>query len=218
MIRTGTLIVAAVAALSPAAAVGNPAVIVADTFFDTDLEGWGVSPGPLEQLAWEPAEAEPSGYARFEDTSPTADYARAPEEYLGDWSWLDGVGFLHWDHRIFRLGYDPTVTDYRAVIAGPGGRAAFTLPGPSGTTDWESVTAHIYEGAWTVEAGSWPAILAQVDTLLIRIEMVGNSGSGTEADIDGLDNVVLGAPYSTVLGEPRLETSWGVIKSFWSGH
>jgi hypothetical protein len=218
MTRRGTLIVVAVVALSPLAAVGNPAVIVADTYFDTDLEGWGVSPGPIEQLAWEPAEGEPGGYARFEDTSPTGDYARAPEEYLGDWSWMDGVGFLRWDHRIFRLGYDPTIADYRAVIAGPGGRAAFTLAGPSGTTDWESVIAHIYEGAWTVEAGSWSAILAQVDTLLIRIEMVGNSGSGSEADIDGLDNVVLGAPYSTVLDGQRLDTSWSVIKSFWLGY
>jgi hypothetical protein len=218
MTLRGVLFIAAALALAPLDAGGNPAVIVADTYFETDLEGWEVCPGPPEQLAWESSDGEPGGYARFEDASPIGDYARAPAGYLGDWSWMDGVGFLHWEHRIFRLGYNPTIADYRAVIAGPGGRAAFTMPGPPGTTDWQSVTAHIYEGAWSVEAGDWSAILAQVDTLLIRIEMVGNSGAGTEADIDGLDNVVLGAPYSTVLDKQDLATSWSAIKSLWSGY
>lgn len=210
------LVLAAVLALAPIHAGANPAVIVAETYFETDLEGWELYPGPQGQLTWEPSEGEAGGYARFEDTSPTGDYARAPGDYLGDWSWMDGVGFLHWDHRIFRLGYNPTVGDYKAVIAGPGGRAELTLPGPSGVTDWEPVTAHIYEGAWSVEAGTWPAILAQVDTLLIVIEMVGNSGPGSEADVDGLDNVVLGAPYSTVLDGPYSAASWSVIKALWS--
>ncbi len=212
------LLLGAALALIPMYAGANPAVIVAETYFETDLEGWEVYPGPQEQLTWEPSEGESGGFARFEDTSPAGDYARAPSDYLGDWSWMDGVGFLHWDQRIFRLGHTPTVGDYRAVIAGPGGRAEFTQPGPSGITDWEPVTAHIYEAAWSVEAGTWPSILAQVDTLLIGIEMVGNSGPGSEADVDGLDNVVLGAPFSTVIGESVRAISWSAIKGLWSGH
>jgi hypothetical protein len=203
-------------AIVPVHAGANPVVIVAETYFESDLEGWGLFPGPHEQLTWAPSEGEPGGYARFEDTSPTGDYARAPVEYEGDWSWMDGVGYLHWDHRIFRLGFNPTIDDYRAVIAGPGGRAEFRMPGPEGITEWVPVTAHIYEGSWSVVSGEWSAILADVDTVLIAIEMVGNSGPGSEADIDGLDNVVLGAPYATVPGATYVPMSWSVIKELWS--
>jgi hypothetical protein len=212
------LVFGAVLALVPALAGANPVVIVAESYFESDLGGWELSPGPQEQLTWEPREGEPGGYARFEDTSPTDQYARAPADYLGDWSWMDGVGYLHWEHRLFRLGQNPTIGDYRAVIAGPGGRATFTLPGPSGVTGWEHVTAHIYEGSWTVEEGTWSGVLAQVDSLLVAIELVGNGGAGSEADIDGLDNVVLGAPYATVPDKAYEATSWSAIKALWSGY
>jgi hypothetical protein len=217
--RMGTVLILGTAlAFAPVHAGANPAVIVAETTFESDLEGWELFPGPQEQLTWEPSGSEPGGYARFEDTSPTGDYARAPADYVGDWSWMDGVGFLHWHHRIFRLGYNPTIGDYKLVIAGPGGRAEFTAPGPPGVTDWESVTAHIWEGDWSVVSGAWSAILADVDTLLIAIEMVGNSGPGSEADIDGLDNVVLGAPHAAVQDDPYVPTSWTVIKGLWSDY
>lgn len=204
--------------LVPFHAAANPVVIVAETTFESDLEGWELFPGPQDQMIWEPAGDEPGGYARFEDTSSASDCARAPADYGGDWSWMDGIGYLRWDQRIFRLGHDPTIGDYRLVIAGPGGRAEFTSPGPSGVTGWEPVTAHIYEGDWSVTSGAWSAILADVDTVLIAIEMVENPGSGSEADVDGLDNVVLGAPHAAVQGGSYVPTSWTVIKALWSDH
>jgi len=218
MMCTRMLALVAVLALIPVLVGANPVVIVAETYFESDLEGWELLPGPQEQLTWEPSEGEPGGHARFEDTSPTTEFLRAPADYLGDWSWMNGTGYLFWEHCLVRLGYGPAIRDYQAVIAGPGGRAVFTSQGPPGVTGWEPIVAHIYEGAWDVEAGSWSAILDDVDTLLIAIELVENSGSGSEADIDGLDNVVLGAPYATVLDDPYVPTSWSAIKRLWSGY
>lgn len=201
--------------LVPAHVCANPAVIVAETYFETGLEGWDLYPGPSEQLTWESSGGSADGYARFEDASPVGDFARAPSEFLGDWSFLNGVGFLHWDIGVFGLGHDPVLLEYRAVIAGPGGRAVYNSPGPVGLTDWERVTAHVYEGAWAVEAGTWPGVLAQVETLLIRIEMVGDPEAGPQGDIDGLDTVVLGAPYAWLPPEPVQAMSWAAIKGLW---
>jgi hypothetical protein len=211
------LVVLAPLALLPTHLAANPVVIVAETCFEANLEGWELVLGPQEQLTWEPSGDESGGFARFEDASTMSDLARAPSDYLGDWSWMDGVGYLRWDQRVFRLGHDPSIGDYRAVIAGPGGRAVFTLPGPAGVTDWVPIVAHIYEGVWDIETGSWPGILAQVDSVLIDIEIVDNQGAGPEADVCGLDNVVLGAPYADLPPGSVQPTSWGAIKALWSG-
>jgi hypothetical protein len=197
----------------PVHTAANPVVIVAETCFESDLEGWELFPGPATQLAWA---GDPDGHARFEDASPTNDSIRAPADYLGDWSWMNGIGFLRWDQRVFSLGTDPAIRDYQVVIAGPGGRARLTAPGPAGITGWEPVSAHLFEGNWTVESGTWAGVLAQVDTVLIGIEMVDNADPGVPGDVDGVDNVVLAAPYGAVAGEPFGPTTWTAIKALWS--
>ncbi len=199
----------------PMCAWANPVAIIADSYFDEDLGGWELHPGPGEQLSWEPDGTGHGGFARFEDAGETAEFVRAPEAFLGDWSELDGVGYIHWELRVFRVGDDPAMADCTAIIAGPGGRAVYSVPPPADPSDWEGVTAFIYRDEWTVEEGSWAALLEHVDTLLIRIEMVGDSGTGRETDIDDLDNVVLGVPYSLVPPTVLRPTTWGAIKALW---
>jgi len=156
--------------------------------FDSSLEGWTLAGNPA--LSHQATGGNPGGFARYDDTPGVEGdgWIVAPSEYLGEWSWLDGVGWLAWDHKILDPGEGGDILDGQAKISGPGGSAIY-YSGSQFTEQWQSFSASIAESAWLVTDGSWGAVLANVTELQIRIESVHNDGP--TLDIDGIDNVAL---------------------------
>ena len=159
----------------------------ATSTFDIGLDGWtSNTPG---EIRWSSTDGNPDGYVRFLDASGNFTYIAAPEEFLGDWSLLDGTGSISYDHKIFSTGGGvQAFTPYRIEISGSGGSALWAGDRPSGTTDWVHVEALLNEQDWNVNSGSWTDLLSDVDLFLIRIEMVTNTFA---SEITGIDNVHL---------------------------
>ena len=156
--------------------------------FETGLEGWThIGSGLLEHDNRDGGN--PGGYARFEDApGPGGDgWLIAPARFLGDWTRLDNIGELSWDHRVVSAGDVGNYVFAQAYIAGPGGSAMYTSSQLLGH-GWRSYSAPITRSAWVV-SGDWSALLHNVTELRIRIEGVHNNGP--QLDIDGIDNVGL---------------------------
>lgn len=110
------------------------------------------------------------------------------------------MGMLSWDHRVFALG-GGVVIDYEVRIEGPGGSAVFNAqPDADIVNAWVAASAPIDVGSWSVQSGTWGAILADVTSLRISIEVVDNSA--TIGEITGMDNVVLANPTGVPLLGP----------------
>ncbi len=169
--------------------------------FDSGLDGWTFSQ-PLD-FTWVDLGSNLGGYVLFEDhhydpPATQSGYAYAPAKFLGDWSNLDGVGFISFDYRIFDLGsmedIDP-ILRYEINISGPDGYATWWggIHPEEVDTDWITVTAWLNVGLWEFDyegGGSWSELLDQVDELEIRIEYVRNdSADHTLRDEAGFDNV-----------------------------
>ena len=167
------------------------AAIITD--FDSGVEGW-TSNYPSE-ISWSSTGGNPNGYIRFSDVSGGAAYIYAPSQYLGDWSSIDGTGYISFDHTILNIGVNPTYYPYQIVISGPGGEAEWVGATPSQTTPWQTINAPIVETEWTVSSGSWSELLLDVSNFAIRIELISNAEpTGPEGlDIAGIDNVQLSA-------------------------
>jgi len=159
----------------------------ATSTFDTGLDGWfSNTPG---EIRWSSTNGNPGGFVRFTDSSGNFTYIAAPGKFLGDWSGLDGIGSISYDHKIFSTGGGVQgFTPYRIEISGSGGSALWAGSRPSGTTNWVHVEALLNEQDWRVNSGTWTELLSDVDLFLIRIEMVTNS---TASEITGIDNVRL---------------------------
>ncbi len=156
--------------------------------FETGLEGWThIGSGLLEHDNRDGGN--PGGYARFEDApGPGGDgWLIAPARFLGDWTRLESIGELSWDHRVVSAGDVGNYVFAQAYVAGPGGSAMYTSSQRLGH-GWRSYSASITRSAWVV-SGDWSALLRNVTELRIRIEGVHNNGP--QLDIDGIDNVRL---------------------------
>jgi len=156
--------------------------------FDADLEGWTCD---TSGCSWVATGGNPDGHLRFDEGGDGTTEAIAAVTFWGDWSDLDGVGNIYYDHSIISegtgvYGYDP----YYVRIAGPGGSAEWEGDTPSGATGWVLITVPLVESEWTVTSGTWSALLADVTDLRIRVELVKNSG-GANDEVDGIDNVCL---------------------------
>ncbi|MBN2129946.1 MAG: hypothetical protein JW741_10635 [Sedimentisphaerales bacterium] len=181
--------------------------------FDTDLDGWTmVSAGGI---AWQSSGGNPGGYVRYTDGPGVGSMVVAPAKFLGDWSALDEVGVLSYDHRVFVVGTNPIFHPRTIIISGPGGSAVWHGETPLGVSDWPTPPEHteaalLKESDWIVESGSWSSLLANVTDLRILIEAFENEyipGMPLPwiPDETGLDNVCLGpcaipAPGALLLG------------------
>jgi hypothetical protein len=113
----------------------------------------------------------------------------APSKFLGDWSSLNGTGWIEYDHRIFDSGPNPVFEiPYEILISGPGGSAYWRGGYPSGQTDWVHFEANLVDSEWVVTSGTWSGLLTDVTQMLINVEQVSNVGLG---EIDGIDNIAL---------------------------
>ncbi|MBU0716746.1 MAG: hypothetical protein KJ749_00725 [Planctomycetes bacterium] len=164
----------------------------ATSTFDSSLEEWTLAGNPA--LSHQATGGNPGGFARYDDHSgPEGDgWIIAPSEFLGDWSAMDDVGTLSWDHLILDAGDGVAeILHGEAVISGPGGSARYVSATPFAEA-WTSFVAPITQSSWSVTDGSWQALLTDVTELRLRIEAVWNGGPAL--DVTGIDNVALSRP------------------------
>lgn len=122
----------------------------------------------------------------------------APAEFLGDWSVLDGMGSIQYDHRILNSGNNNGRGARQIYLSGGGSSATWSGPlVPNGdylSTSWETFTAPLVESAWAV-TGSWSDLLSNVESLQIRVDLYSSYVGSAEAH--RIDNVQLVPEPST---------------------
>lgn len=162
---------------------------IAQSTFDTDQDGW-VFTNPAD-TQWVGSGGNPGGYIRVQDLANPNPDLLSPSKFLGSWSDLDGNGLLRVDHRVFDQGGCIFYLGWFAVsIGGPGGQAIWRDTFiPDEPTPWRTRWIPIAESSWTVQSGSWDAIVSHVTELVLYPELVGNN-CGVE--VNGVDNVILG--------------------------
>jgi hypothetical protein len=131
----------------------------------------------------------------FQDQSTvqTLVYAPLASGFLGNLSGLNNVGVISYDDKIIEETDFESVSPYQIELTGPGGDAVWTGPLPSlsadDTTDWVHLSAPLIEADWTINSGSWDALLADVTQLSINIELVKGGTAPNGIDKEGIDNV-----------------------------
>lgn len=185
----GVFLLGVTTALMSAQLAAAPITVPVSSTFDADLDGW--TPLVPSETSFGSPDGNPGGYVRIDDATGTSGQILAPAKFLGDWSALDAVGKITFDHKLFSTGFigSDGIVDYEINISGTGNSARWTQAAPSGATDWVTLMAPILESEWLV-TGSWADLLASVSEFRVRIELVDNDNS-TDRDIAGVDNVFL---------------------------
>jgi len=162
----------------------RPAVIVAQSSFGTDADGWTCE-GDGE-WSWQESGGNTGGYLQSIDPASGANtVAIAPQKFLGSWTSLDAKGTLSYDFQVFEGAGAPYEAP-NVTISGPGGSAtAFTAAGPVDLGTWAHCSVPIKADAWTVESGTWLNLIASITKIEIDMESV----NGPEST--GIDNVKL---------------------------
>ena len=169
-------------------------IVIAESTFDTDLDGWTIPQegADSDSWFWSSTGGNPGGYGQFFDKPNPVGNASAPSKFLGDWRQLDSVGTLSFDHLVIDTGDLAGFGPYFASIEGPGGRAVWNGDlVPTAPTPWTTIEAPVAESAWQIELGSWDSILANVTKLVVKVEYYTNNSSSERT---GLDNVRLTIP------------------------
>jgi hypothetical protein len=155
---------------------------VVTSTFDTDADGWTFS----YDHSWRSTGGNPGGYIHYIDTTADA-WVYAPSKYLGNWS-AQGATNLSYDIKIFDTGSVYRVGHYQVRIDGPGGNAVWVGPPPDPSAGWLTLNVPINESDWTVETGTWNALLGDVTQLRIATAFYNNY---MPQEINGMDNVSL---------------------------
>lgn len=165
------------------------AVVIANSAFDSDSDGWTWNPVQNPAFSWQSTGGNPGGYIRADDNLDQGGGMSifAPAPFLGDWLAL-GVSELSFQSNIFTTGSVFQTGNLIANIVGPGGDATWTGPQPDPATTWKQISAPITASDWTVNTGTWDAILADVTELNIAMEYYNNF---TPFEITGIDNISL---------------------------
>lgn len=166
--------------ITPAHPVINP-VICSD--FESGLfEGWSFE--STGGVTIPTSGGNPGRYVSVNDGSGIST-AIIPSNYLGDWSGLDNhTAEIQVDYKITNIN-GPLISPANWVrISGPGGAANYY----SGSdmqyafNQWHSFGIPIEESLWTMESGTWDAMLDYVSEVRLIVEFI----SGTETV--GFDN------------------------------
>ena len=164
--------------------------------FDTDADGWVFD---MSDQSWQSTGGNPGGYIRNSADCATG-LVTAPSKFLGDWAAM-GATDLTYEIKIFDTGSICQIGNYWGRIDGPGGNAYWLgPPAPPVPSDWLTLNVPITESDWTIESGSWNALLADVTQLRIATEFYNNF---TRQEITGFDNVslnVVPVPGAVILG------------------
>lgn len=163
--------------------------------FDSDLEGWMVTGD--NSAAWESVTGNPNGCLSVNDHA-TGDHNLlvAPPAYLGDWSGFSPADTLSFDVYLDNTsGGGQATSPFMMRIAGPGGSAMALDPLANypPQQSWTTYQAALDPADWTIESGSWAAILASVTSVMLEGEFVDGD------EIVRVDNVQLSATPATLL-------------------
>jgi hypothetical protein len=168
----------------------QPISVPVTSTFDTDLDGWANEDCCL---FYSSSGGNPGGYAAFNDGSLASDsHILAPAKFLGDWSALDDAGSLSWDHTVMDFGSFVELAALSAVISGPGGQALFESRVLPRQGEWLTIVAPLIRSQWTIQSGTWSALLADVAEVRILIEVVVWGNDEWPVEWTGIDNVRLG--------------------------
>lgn len=177
----------------------SPVTTPVTSSFDSDLDGWTTTSEPI---AWAQSGGNPGGYVDFVDPGGgPITFIKSPAKFLGDWSALNGVGAIEFEHRIFSS--EGTDFRYYTVTIGDTSQPnCWTWQGsvPSGPTDWLTISIPLKESEWSrgLGYGSWDSMISKVNLLNILIESGFYSIDNDPIDHDGIDNVKL-LPEPTTL-------------------
>jgi hypothetical protein len=125
------------------------------------------------------------GFCLISDNASYNSYAYAPSVFLGDWSTLDGAGYITIDLRILsRTGTNEGSAEF--IRLSGGGNAAYVSLAPSalpaGSFAWETYVFPLVEAEWTLDLGTWASLLSEVEEIEIDLEFF------TGAEQVGFDN------------------------------
>src|ERR1700749_4705874 len=138
--------------------------VLAQTGFDTGLEGW--TSNKTDEISWSAGGGHPGGRVVFTDASNSGTFLIAPSAFLAgsvNYRKLDGKAYFSFEHEIIQ-NEGTSVVNYEMDISGPGGTAVFKGGLPSAPLNrWQQVIVPLSEGNWTVTSGTWRALLADVE-------------------------------------------------------
>jgi hypothetical protein len=184
---------AAMLCLSGAACAKSDAVI-AQTTFDSDLGGWTTNTTP--DVAWSAKGGNPGGEALFTDiTSGVGTVLLAPTTFLSpavNYAKLDGKAYISYQHLMVKETDILAVGNYSLTLSGPGGAATFTGAQAivlDKKNQWTTIAVPLLQADWTITSGTWSALLANVTSLQVPMELVSN-GSSNE-DQEAVDNIMI---------------------------
>ena len=155
--------------------------------FDAGLDGWELTGDPSSTISWADQGGNPGGYLGFPNHGPGVGFVAAPSSFLGDWSSLQDTGVISFDVRIHDMGVESTLLLLEIRIGGPGGQAVYRAtdtPSELARASW-TAAANAFE--WEIDAGTYPALLADVQFVHIRVDLTDGDG-----DVTCIDNVYLG--------------------------
>jgi hypothetical protein len=159
-------------------------LLTALSTFSEGTEDWAVEVGCL--MWWNQTDGVPPGALNTSDNDAySGAQIRAPQKFLGDWSGLNGAGILRFELRYYDLdGY--TINSLPWVqLSGPGGTAEVTFD-LEVQPHWCPYEVPIDAAAWTVTAGTWAELLANVTKVLVSMDFTWGQ------DSHGLDNFYVG--------------------------
>ena len=194
-------------------AINPPVTILQESTFETGLEGWSADP---RELSWVASGGNPGGFALWQDASGsvTPEFT-APSHYLGNWSALDGAGFIRFDQAIATGNYQYLPGFRRVIISGPGGSATWYGPrAPYDCSDpacgWNTFKVPLTENAWTIDSGAWSEILANVTYFAISNEHYFAAGGGT-VEATAYDNIQLATTTIPPTSLSLAQNQWHLI-------
>ncbi|MCB0807505.1 MAG: PKD domain-containing protein, partial [Bacteroidales bacterium] len=99
--------------------------------------------------------------------------ALAPPKFLGDWSQIDNHNAdIRVDLNINSYSGNPYPADFFIRISGPDGAAKFPLNSQiaNAYNDWHTMVVPVDESQWTMESGTWAALINNVNSLQLNLE------------------------------------------------
>lgn len=154
--------------------------------FDASAEGWLIIGD--NSANWSGTGGNPGGCLAINDLATgQLNYASAPARFLGDWSAMGGADSLAVDIYFVNSSGGPLYTNpWLFSISGPGGSAIARAPFPAPAQGaWTTYAVTLDSTVWTMQSGTWSALLAQVQSLKVAAEYV------TGDEIVELDNARL---------------------------
>jgi len=162
-------------------------------FNGTGLDNWSFQ-GTGSTSNPENGDGNRGGFMQVSDRTSTEGYAFAPSRFLGDWSSLDGDGRVTVDVRILTSTGTNLGSPEFLRLSGPGGSAHVAVDAsdlPNNSRVWKKFTFVLDPAVWTVDSGSWSALLASVTEC--RLDTDFYSGGGT-CGFDNFGRLGAGCP------------------------